>query len=339
MKRENWSSVYRILCPAITAMIIFINCISAQNNEAVITFSQVPDSITPGTPFNVSINYQTNFSDKNRRFVAVLRIRPAPGYPPLQEIAMDNSGEGYSQPQGVITFTGALQEAYSDRVFMEAYLAPYSLNDQIVEMLESYPTDGTHAYLWKGGGTTGHTRDLYYLDSLLARKQKGGTTFCCGLTFEVFLRVMQEYNEKIGRNAIGSITFNSMKRLRTEWFGATGDTEKQVVTGLVKNRLGIQIVNLEKARSGDFCMFWRHNKSGHSVIFMEWMKAGGSLIGIKYWSAQKSTNGIAYKTESIGPGGLDRNRLYIARLLKPRDYLDWEWKYCVTKNSIPVSVQ
>lgn len=327
------------ILPLVLLVMLFQCCLFAQSKiQANLEFLSVPEIIAPGEPFEVSVHYNTNLSIWNTRFVAILQLKSKPSGEPFMKIVRDNNGRGYSEPEGKILFSGTITEEIKN-VYLTAYLAPYGMNEDILRMLITYPADGTHQYLWKGG-SSGFTRDLFYLDQLIGEAQKNSTTYCCGTTFEVFLRAFQKYNRVLGVKKIGDITYPEMKKVRGEWYGSTGDAEKQVVSVLVKKNLGHELEDIEKARAGDFCMFWRRNGSGHSVIFIDWLRnSAGEIEGLKYWSSQKSTNGIGYREEKFAPPkGINRNRTYIVRLKKPRDKNDWRRKYAVKKYPTPISM-
>lgn len=88
-----------------------------------------------------------------------------------------------------------------------------SINDYIVQVVKSYPTDGTHKYSWPKKDADGKdlydgvTQDIYY-DGIkyspnaeyripnvrILRGDGNGSAYCCGLTLEVFLKAMDKYN-------------------------------------------------------------------------------------------------------------------------------------------------
>lgn len=188
-------------------------------------------------------------------------------------------------------------------------------NRYVVEILQSYPTDGTHRYYWpREGAWIGNTRDLYYRGELFAQGDPEGRCYCCGLTFEVFFRAWERHCELAGRPfIIGNFSSPELVQFREQWFGADGNP-KTHYDALIVSGLG-KAVELEDARPGDFVQFWRHTGSGHSVIFMDWLRDNSmNITGIEYWSTQKSTDGVGYNTELIGENsGIDIARIYIAR--------------------------
>ncbi len=296
--------------------------------QAHLEFLDLPTSITTGMPFLVTVGYDTDLSASDERFVAILRLKPRKDGAAFREVVLDNDGKGFDSSQGSLTFRTQLTAPFFNRVYFEAYLAPFGMNEDILAMVRSYPTDGTYRYLWKGG-TTGHTRDLFYLGKLLAKAQPGGSCYCCGLTFEVFLRAYEEYNKKTGRQKIGKISFGEMKKVRSEWYGSIGDRVRQCVAVMQKKNVGVEIRDKTRARAGDFCQIWRHSGSGHSVVFIKWLKDdSGKIKAIRYWSSQRATNGIGYRVEPVGPPkGVKLDKTFIGRIKKPRDKLDWGRRY------------
>lgn len=202
----------------------------------------------------------------------------------------------------------------------EQTLVPESdFNRYVVDMLQSYPTDGTHQYYWPTQGDwKGVTRDLHYRDALFARGDTYGRCYCCGITFEVFFRAYEKYcRDKGWPFIIKDFDSAGLNRFLRQWFGSDGNLTT-LQNAIVSNGLG-KAVSHNDAQRGDFVQLWRHSGSGHSVIFWEWAKNNnGQVIGFRYWSTQKSTNGIGYNTEYFGSSGstLDVNRLYIARVGK-----------------------
>lgn len=193
--------------------------------------------------------------------------------------------------------------------------APGELNAYVVDVLESYPTDGTHAYWWpKTGSWAGNVRTLRYDGEVLLEGDPEGRAFCCGLTFEVFLQAWQAWAAATDRPAtLPGFDRAAVLALKDAWFGTDGD-RTTLHGALTRSGLGVSIDALEDAREGDFVQFWRHSGSGHSVIFRRWVRdADGTITGLAYWSVQGSTSGISEHTESFGDPGIDPTQLYIAR--------------------------
>jgi hypothetical protein len=188
----------------------------------------------------------------------------------------------------------------------------------LLKIMKSYSTNGKHRYYWpRGSGWKGTTCDLVYQGVTIAKGDPKGRCFCCGLTFEVFFRAYEACLKKNKKDfKIGDLDATAVRRLLSKWFGKKGD-RRLLQDAITQNGLGRAINKPEKARAGDFVQFWRHSKSGHSVVFVSWERdRGGKITGIRYWSTQKSTRGIGQRTEKIGPKGVKRDEIYIARVGK-----------------------
>ena len=125
-------------------------------------------------------------------------------------------------------------------------------------------------------------------------------SYCCGLTFEVFVRAMKLRNMSKGlaRDDFNGMDFYDLFNLLQIWYiEGKGDSPR---LGIVKYGLGRAIENWEEAKAGDFCDFSRNNRTGHSVIFVEWKRdEAGKIIGMKYFSSNSS--GVGYGTEYFFP--------------------------------------
>ena len=174
-----------------------------------------------------------------------------------------------------------------------------------LRVAKSFPNGGK--YNWAGSGTPHEI--LFNGDRILAKGTNG--TYCSGFTFTVAMDTAAQNNLLKGKNT------EQIRRFQKEWYGVTGDTEKQA--GPAMENLGIgKSVPFEQAQPGDFVQFWRV-KSGHSAVFLKWIEEGGKKIGFQYRSTQKSTNGIGDNVEyfsdaAVKKGAVNRERTYFARL-------------------------
>lgn len=211
--------------------------------------------------------------------------------------------------------------------------SPDALTPYILAVLESYPSDGSHAYWWPKGseapkGWVGNARDLHYDGELVYKGDAKGRCYCCGLTFEVFFEASRLLAAHEGRDfRIGDLDRKGVEALRRRWFGSkAGDACARAA--LVDSGLGFA-VDFDAARPGDFLQFWRANGSGHSAIFLRWVygfevdaKSGKQRAvrrGFEYWSTQKSTKGIGVRREFFAASDSDkgagvlRSATYLAR--------------------------
>lgn len=185
----------------------------------------------------------------------------------------------------------------------------------ILEVVRSYPTDGTHGYYWpKDSAWAGTTRDLVYDGTKVADGDPQGRCYCCGLTFEVLVRAWERLClERREPFRIHDLSAEDLLRFRGLWYGTDG-TRSMIPHALETLGIGTTVQRWEDARAGDFVQLWRHSGSGHSVVFLAWVKdAEGRRTGIRYWSSQKATRGIGEREESIGADGVDAEQIFIGR--------------------------
>lgn len=194
------------------------------------------------------------------------------------------------------------------------------LNAHVLRTIGAYPTDGTHDYWWPKDGTyDGTTCDLEYAGAVVARGEAKKRTYCCGLTFEVWLRACEAAAKKAGKKElkIGELDAAALRKLKSDWYVATGKREGPV-DALVPRGLGRRIERPADARPGDFVQLWRKNGSGHSVIFIAWEREAGKIVGIRYWSTQPATKGIGVRIERFdGEKGVKPEEIYIVRAFTP----------------------
>jgi hypothetical protein len=202
-----------------------------------------------------------------------------------------------------------------------ALLQEEPLNDLVVQVLKSYPTDGSHGYYWpRGSDWEGTTQDLVYQGTKVCTGDAKKRSYCCGLTFEVFFKAYEKWcAAKKKEFRIGDLDADGLTEFRLQWYGASRknpDRKKLCLEAVVTAKLGRAIEKLEDARPGDFVQLWRRDGSGHSVIFVEWVRSGGRITGLQYWSTQGATKGIGYHTEKFGEKkGIDPDHLYIVRVV------------------------
>ncbi|MBM3290606.1 MAG: hypothetical protein FJY92_10685 [Candidatus Hydrogenedentes bacterium] len=183
----------------------------------------------------------------------------------------------------------------------------------------SYPTDGTNTYYWpRQGEWKGVTRDVTYNGKVVAAGDAQGRCHCSGITWEVFMRAVDEYNRTHETKALDTWTPEDVDKFQFLWFGSDGN-KRCIHNAVLTFGIGQEIKDPADARPGDFVQFWRGNGSGHSCIFREWVRdAQGKITHLKYWSAQKKTNGISVNTETVGDEkGIILDQVYIVRIGKP----------------------
>ncbi len=188
-------------------------------------------------------------------------------------------------------------------------------NAVVLDVLRSYPTDGTYGYFWPKEGPWDGTTEAIEVDGVpLTQGDPQKRSYCCGLTYEVFLKARRTLGEPAAPA--------SLKELKLRWYGNSKEAPERrrlVAFAIESLGFGTRLDALDDARPGDFVQFWRHTGSGHSAIFLGWVREEGRIVGITYWSSQKSTNGIGTATERIGgKDGVKREEIYLARVTSGR---------------------
>ena len=227
----------------------------------------------------------------------------------------------------------ALAKAYA-REDMVADDADGSLNPYVLKVLSAYPTDGSYAY--HCGWTpreydiyNGVTQDLWYRGMVVAKAYPDGSrcSYCCGFTFELFVRAMKLRNVQKGLDPddFNGMTFADLFNMLQLWYiEGKGDSEQR---GITSYGLGRAITDLEQVRPGDFLSYSTTPPGGHSVIFMDWLRdAQNKIVGLKYFSSNLSgTHGVGYGSGRFSDAnasgrGLLRDSLRIARVGAIKDY-------------------
>jgi len=201
-----------------------------------------------------------------------------------------------------------------------------ALNPYVLHVIEAYPKDGSYPYRCKPMEYdlyNGVTQDLWYRGRVVAKAHPDNSrcSYCCGLTFEVFVRAMKERNLRKGVDPddFNGMGFHDLFNLLQLWYiEGTGDSPQM---GIDLYGLGRPITDWQDARAGDFLDYSRNNKTGHSVIFIEWVRDGnGRITGFKYFSSNSA--GVGYQTESFTDAGgkVLRNWFRLARVGAIEDY-------------------
>lgn len=183
-----------------------------------------------------------------------------------------------------------------------------TLNQRIIDLIKTYPTDGTHGYHWVNG-FDGASQDIHYDGRLIMQGNPKRETYCCGLTLEVYLRVAIALKIDLG-------SFQDVLTIKRHWFCASGKYKKVTdykgaVDALVPRGLGV-LIPREQARAGDFAQFWRKSGSGHSTILTDRI-----ITNVDYWSTQPSTKGIGYRKEYFDGVNNPITHIYIVRAIQP----------------------
>jgi hypothetical protein len=220
----------------------------------------------------------------------------------------------------------ALARAFA-REEMIADDAEGSLNPYVLKVISAYPLDGSYPY--HCGWTpreydiyNGVTQDMWYKGMVVAKAYPDGSrcSYCCGLTFEIFIRAMKLRNSQKGLDPddFNGMTFHDLFNMLQLWYiEGDGDCERRAI---VSYGLGRAITDLEEARPGDFLSYSTTPPGGHSVVLIDWVRDNaGKITGMKYFSSNLSgSRGPGYGTGRFSDAnngkGLLRKSVRIGRV-------------------------
>lgn len=174
------------------------------------------------------------------------------------------------------------------------------------------------AYSYSAGGycaltDTGVPEDIYFDGVRILRRSRDGSSYCCGFTFLIAIRVAEQ------RGLLKNKAAFEVARFQQECYGTSkSSAERQLVMALENLKIG-KAIRPGEARPGDFIVYHRNFHSGHSAIFLDWLRRDGGVIGFKFRSSQNWTLGVADDVEYfVGSGhpdaSVDPNRFYVGRL-------------------------
>ncbi|HOB73276.1 MAG TPA: hypothetical protein PKG54_02010 [Phycisphaerae bacterium] len=208
-----------------------------------------------------------------------------------------------------------------------------SLNPYVMKVVSAYPLDGSYPYhcSWNPREYdiyNGVTQDMWYKGMVVAKAYPDGSrcSYCCGFTFEVFIRAMKLRNIQKGLDPddFNGMTFNDLFNMLQLWYiEGKGDSEQR---GIVSYGLGRAITDFEEARPGDFLSYSTTPPGGHSTIFIDWLRDdAGKIIGLKYFSSNLSgSKGVGYGqgkfSDSNNGRGILRKSVKIGRVGAIKDY-------------------
>lgn len=159
------------------------------------------------------------------------------------------------------------------------------MNDKIIALRDSYKLGG--GYTWDAKkATSGTTMNLVYKGKTILPKDPNGSTYCVGICFELWFRV-------IGSTV--DLPETEMGKVQQLWYCARGN-RGGCMDALTSVKLGVRIPTIQEALPGDFIQFWRKSGSGHSVNHASLDLAAGTFT---YWSTQPATKGIGFRTERL----------------------------------------
>ncbi len=209
-----------------------------------------------------------------------------------------------------------------------------SLNPYVLKVISAYPQDGSYPYhcSWTPREYdiyNGVTQDLWYKGMVVAKAYPDGSrcSYCCGFTFEAFVRAMKLRNVQKGidQDDFNGMTFSDLFNLLQLWYiEGPGDCERR---GIVGYGLGRAITNLDEVRAGDFLSYDSAPSGGHAVIFVDWLRdEQNKIVGMKFFSSNSAgRSGVGYGSgrfsDSNANGrGIKRQSLRIARVGAIKDY-------------------
>ncbi|HXI68791.1 MAG TPA: hypothetical protein VNN22_00380 [Verrucomicrobiae bacterium] len=211
-----------------------------------------------------------------------------------------------------------------------------SLNPYVLKVITGYPLDGSYQYHcswkpWEYDIYNGVTQDQWYRGMVVAKAYPDGSrcSYCCGFTFEVFIRAMKLRNIQNGLEPddFNGMTFNDLFNALQLWYiEGKGDSEARAITCY---GLGTTVTNFADARPGDFVSYSTTPSGGHSVIFLGWLRDDqndtNKITGFKYFSSNLSGNGLGYAqthfSDSTKNGhGVLRNYVNIGHVGAIKDY-------------------
>ncbi|MEY4385264.1 MAG: hypothetical protein RLY20_547 [Verrucomicrobiota bacterium] len=308
--RLSFSSVSGWLC-ALVVVLCFSGCKSNDAGScAPATPSKVApvSSIVPGPP-------ATSTNKTARRYTYTPRPYPVDerGFSPVDK---------------------ALAKAYA-REDLVADDDEGALNPYLLKVISGYPLDGSYAYHcgWDPREYdiyNGVTQDLWYRGMVVAKAYPDGSrvSYCCGFTFEAFVRAMKLRNLQKGLEPddFNGMTFNDLFNFLQLWYiEGKGDSESRAITSYGLGR-AIPNTDLERVRPGDFVSYDTTPPGGHSTIFIGWLRdETNRIVGMKYFSSNLSgTHGVGYgqgKFSDANNGrGILRKSLRIARVGAIQEY-------------------
>lgn len=231
----------------------------------------------------------------------------------------------------------ALAKAYA-REEMVTDDAEGSLNPYVMKVISAFPQDGSYPYhcSWTPREYdiyNGVTQDLWYKGMVVAKAYPDGSrcSYCCGYTFEVFVRAMRLRNVQKGLDPddFNGMTFGDLFNALQLWYiEGTGDSEQRAITSY---GLGRAITDFEQVHPGDFLSYSTTPAGGHSVVFIDWLRDDqNKIVGFKYFSSNLGgTHGVGYGSGRFSDAnqsgrGILRNSLRIARVGAVKDYAKFD---------------
>ncbi len=224
-----------------------------------------------------------------------------------------------------------------------------ALNPFVLKVIAAYPLDGSYQYhcSWNPREYdiyNGVTQDQWYRGQVVAKAYPDGSrcSYCCGFTFEVFVRAMKLRNVQSGLDPddFNGMTFNDLFNALQFWYiEGKGDSEARAVTSY---GLGRSVTDFEAARPGDFLSYSSTPSGGHAVVFLGWLRddaaTPGKITGFKYFSSNLSGNGLGYAQAHFSDctrngHGVLRHYVNIAHVGAIKDYRPFNRAQIIQRNA------
>ncbi len=290
-----------------------------------------PEEIKEDEPFVLEIDYETNIYQTQDRGRFIIDVYDKATGILLHTETDNNDFRGYYGPSGEIETEIVMDEDVDEPGF-KVYFVRSDMNEYFIDYMESLPRDGTHPYKWHGGD--GVTQTLKYRDEVIVEntEEDPNTAFCCGLTYQVFMKGFEEYNESHSYETIFGLSVEEMRGFFDLWYVSRPEDGYWYGSSdaLWIYEGGYPIDCIYDLKRGDFVQIWRRDRTGHSVIFDSWRKdETGKPVEMRYWSTQQATDGINFNVEKVADLNFcpvtDKDKLTtFARVEKPVDPEDRE---------------
>jgi hypothetical protein len=203
-----------------------------------------------------------------------------------------------------------------------APVAESGFNQRILDLIDTYPDDGTYSYYWPTGTSwSGSTRDIYYQGALVADDGGFSACYCSGITWELYLETWRGIaaEQAVSFDDLNGLSDADLRSMRVDWYVRELDGPGPDVA-LSARGLGARVESLDDLRPGDLVQFWRTSGSGHTVVFMGFEEDDvGDLTGLTYVSCQGASDGFGVNTESFGAfsGAIDPLLIFAGRAAMP----------------------
>lgn len=223
-----------------------------------------------------------------------------------------------------------------------------ALNPYVMTVIAGYPLDGSLPYhcAWKVREYdiyNGVTQDMWYKGMVVAKAYPDGSrcSYCCGFTFEVFIRAMKLRNIQKGLDPddFNGMTFGDLFNALQFWYiEGKGDCERRAIESYGLG-YGLSVDDLEKVRPGDFLSYDTTAPGGHSVVFVDWMRdEQHKIVGLKYFSSNLSgSKGVGHGqgkfSDSNGGKGIIRKSMRLARVGAIKDYKPFDRANIAQRNA------